>query len=337
MQERSTPRAVISLQARAGSVALRWGVRLAFVILGIVVVGSLVRKAGAGALFEILHRASPWLSLVVGLEVARVGTDALATYAAYGARARRVSIAALARAALVARAVSSLAPAGRTAAEATKAALLAPWAGTATATAAAATVQAVTLVSGGIISVPCAMAAYALSGRSPITILLALHAVVLVAMGTLLRVAMREKGLGKLVGRVSPRAGERVLAFQDRARDTRLLPPGPIAAMLLGRALQVAQYAILARAVGSMTSLSRALVAEGANMVSLAVGAFVPAQVGVSEGAFAWSADVLGATLPQAIAIALLWHTIEAVFVAVGALVPLLWRAPAPPDEPPQH
>lgn len=326
------------LERRPWGSALRWGVRLAFGALGIGVVVSLVRQVGAGALCLILRGAAPWLPLVVGLEAARVGTDALATYAAYGPAAGRLLPArVLARAALVARAVSSIAPAGRTAAEATKAALLAPWAGPTAATAAAATGQAVTLVSGGIVSVPCAAAAYVISGASPITMALVLHSALLVAAGTGIRVAMRAPWLGVLAGRWSGRAAARVEAFQARARETSLLPPMPIAVMLLGRALQVVQYAILARAVGAMTGVSRALVAEGASMVALAVGAFVPAQVGVSEGAFAWSADVLGATLPQAIAIALLGHALEAVFAAVGALVPLVWRAPRPPDERPEH
>ncbi|MRG96555.1 UPF0104 family protein [Polyangium spumosum] len=316
---------------------MRWGARLAFAALGIGVVASLVRQAGAGALVAILRGAAPWLPLVVALELLRVGTDALATYAAYGDRAKMLSVPALARASLVARAVSSIAPAGRAAAEATKAALLAPWAGPAAATAAGATVQAVTLVSGGIISVPCAAAAYALSGASAITLALVLHAALLVLAGTLLRVVMRASWFGALARRVSRRAGERVVVFQERARETRLLPPGPVAVMLVGRVIQVAQYAILARAVGAATGASRALVAQGANMVSLAVGAFVPAQVGVSEGAFAWSADVLGATVPQAVAIAMLCHALEAVFVAVGAIVPLAWSSPAAPGERPEH
>ncbi|MDI1450742.1 lysylphosphatidylglycerol synthase domain-containing protein [Polyangium sp. 6x1] len=326
------------LERTAAASALRWGVRLAFAALGIGVVASLVRQVGAGTLYLILRGAAPWLPLVVALEAARVGADALATYAAYGPTASKLlPVRVLARASLVARAVSSIAPAGRTAAEATKAALLAPWAGAAAATAAAATGQAMTLVSGGIVSVPCAAAAYVISGASPITMALVVHAALLVAVGTGIRVAMRAPWLGALAGRLSRRAGERLDAVKARACETSLLPPGPIAAMLLGRAIQVAQYAILARAVGAATGVSRALVAEGASMVALALGAFVPAQVGVSEGAFAWSADVIGATLPQALAIALLAHALEAFFVAVGAVVPLVWRAPAPPNERPEH
>ena len=326
------------LERTAALSALRWGVRFAFAALGIGIVVALVRQVGAETLCRILRDAAPWLPLVVVLEAARVGTDALATYAAYGpAAGKLLPLRVLARAALVARAVSSIAPAGRTATEATKAALLAPWAGSAAATAAAATGQAVTLVSGGILSVPCAAAAYVISGASPITMALVLHAALLVAAGTGIRVAMRAPWLGALAGRLSRRAGAHVQAMQAQARETSLLPPGPIAAMLLNRAIQVVQYAILARAVGAATGVSRALVAEGASMVALTVGAFVPAQVGVSEGAFAWSADVLGATVSQALAIALLGHALEAFFVAVGALVPLLWRAPALPDERPEH
>lgn len=320
--EKTARRMSKAAKARLGACA-RW----AFLVAGLVTIGVLVRDVGASTLAAILERAALCLPFVMALEVCRIGADALTTYTALGASARLVPLRMLGRAAFIARAVSSIAPAGRTAAEATKATLLAPFAGASLATSAAATGQSVTLVSVGIVSVPCAIAAWTLSGVSAVTLLLVAHAVLLVSTGVFLRVAMRSSVLGRLVFRVSRTAGASVSAFQAHARESRLLPPGPLFAALVGRTLQIAQYALLARAVGASPGFGRALVAEGANMVSLAVGALVPGQVGVSEGAFVWSADAIGATSAQAISIALLAHTLDLVFVPVGALVPFLVRA----------
>lgn len=322
------------IRARLDRRALVRALRPLFALFGVLALCLLVRDAGLATLSRILRMALPWLPLVTALEVVRVGADALSSLWSLGERARAVPGRILVRAQLLATAVSALAPAGRAAGEATKAALLAPWTGAPEAAAAATTVQAVALLAGGLISIPCALAAFALSGRSTMTLALSLHAVALLGIGAAMRMGMRAQVLRAYIDRRFRRAAPVTEAFQATARATRLFPPLPIAAMFGGRVLQVVQYAILARAVGVDLTMPRALVAQGANMVSLAVGALVPGQVGVSEGAFAFSADALGIALAPAISIALLAHVLQVVFVPVGVLLPLIWRVSPPSPSP---
>ena len=72
------------------------------------------------------------------------------------------------------------------------------------------------------------------------------------------------------------------------------------------------------------------LFAQGLNLVALAVGALVPGQLGVSDGAFALSAKTLGTTTAKAMSIALLAHAMQVLFVLVGSLLPLLWKTGCP-------
>src|SRR5262249_25449665 len=105
------------------------------------------------------------------------------------------------------------------------------------------------------------------------------------------------------------------------------LPTVPLLAVLFGRVLQILQYAIIARAVVANASVTNALVAQGLNLIALAVGALIPAQVGVSDGAFAMSSNALGTTVAQAISIAFLAHVVQIAFIAAGALAAVAWRA----------
>ena len=107
-----------------------------------------------------------------------------------------------------------------------------------------------------------------------------------------------------------------------------MLPARPILATLLGRVLQVVQYGILAVAVGIDTTAVKALVALGLSLVSEAVG--MPGQLGVSDGVFALSAKVFGTTTAKAMSIALLEHVIQVLFVLLGSLTPLVWKAQVP-------
>ncbi|MFP2933777.1 UPF0104 family protein, partial [Pyxidicoccus sp. 3LG] len=100
--------------------------RPVFALVGLGMLALLVRKAGPRELGSVLAEAAAWLPWVVLLELGRQCMDALATRFSYGTAAERVPLSVLARAQLIGTAVSSMAPAGRAAAEATKAALLAP-------------------------------------------------------------------------------------------------------------------------------------------------------------------------------------------------------------------
>lgn len=312
----------------------RWGpalLRIAFGAAGLGVLAVMVRRIGPSAILDVLGPAWRWLPVAAVLEAGRLLTETLATYYAYGVRARVIPRRMLVRAHLVAYAVSSVMPAGRAAGEATKVALLCRYAGIPAATAAAATNQAVTLIAGGLISVPCAAAAWQLTGPSVVTIALLVHAFVLCATGFGIRAAARSQGVGGKLSRALDRFAGDPSAFSRTSREVALLPRAPTAAMLLGRALQIAVFAVLAHAVGIDVSPARALYAQGINMISLAVGFLVPGQFGASDGAFALSADPLGTSVARAMSIALLAHVLQLAWVATGSLALLVWHTePAP-------
>jgi hypothetical protein len=305
--------------------------RPVFALAGVGMLALLVHKAGPRELGAVLADASAWLPWVVLLELGRQCMDALATRFAYGAGAERVPLSVLARAQLIGTAVSSMAPAGRAAAEATKAALLSPYMGGGTATAAAATSQSASLAAGGFISFPCALASYLLTGFSLFTVAMLVHGVLLVLLSAGVRACMRAKRPAAWLARRFRRWASHTEQFQASARCGALLPWRPSLAFLGSRLLQVGQYAVLTHAVGIDTSVVQALFSQGLYLCALAVGSLVPGQVGVSDGAFAMAAGVLDTTAARAMSVAMLGHVVQLLFVLAGVLTPLVWRTHARP------
>jgi hypothetical protein len=308
----------------------KWGplvARVAFGALGLLVLAVLVARAGPQALADALRPAWRFMPFALVLESMRIAAETLATYYTYGSRAHLLPKWMLVRAHIVAYGVGSIMPAGRSASEAAKVAMLGAYVGIPTATAVAVTNQAVTLLAGGLVSLPCAIAAWHLTGFSTVTVLLIGHTVLLVALGLLIRVVSRSHAVGTRLGRYAARFARNVAAFHDASCDVALLPSVPLAFMLVARGLQVAVYGVLAQAVGIDLSLPRVLYAQGINMIALAVGVLVPGQVGASDGAFAMSAEPLGTSMASAMSIALLAHVLQIVWIGVGSLVLLLWRS----------
>ncbi len=311
----------------------RWllvGLRPVFALVGVGTLALLIHRAGARELGAVLSSAAPWLPGVVLLELGRQCMDGLATRRSYGPDAGRVPWRVLARAQLIGTAVSSMAPAGRAAAEATKAALLSPYMGGGPAMAAAATSQSASLAAGGFISFPCALASYLLTGMSLFTVLMLAHGALLVLLSLGVRACMRAKRPGAWLACRFSRWALHAEQFQASARCGALLPWAPMRAFLCSRLFQVAQYGVLTHAVGIDTSLVQAFFSQGLYLCALAVGSFVPGQVGVSDGAFALAAGALDTTAARAMSVALLGHLVQLLFVVVGALIPLVWRLPAP-------
>ncbi|HSP80283.1 MAG TPA: lysylphosphatidylglycerol synthase transmembrane domain-containing protein [Myxococcaceae bacterium] len=305
--------------------------RTTFALAGVGLLALLVRDVGPEELLAVLKEAAPWLPLVVALELARLATEALGTWLALGKRASAVPLGTLARAQLISTAVASLAPAGRATGEVAKAALFSRYTGEATAMAAAATAQAASLVATGLVSVPCAVAAYLMTGASGLTLALGAHAVLLVLLGTGMRAGMRARRLGAWLRRHSRRFAPHAERFQESARSTGLLPPRPIVALVVGRGVQVVQYATLAVAVGIDTTVVEALFAQGLNLVALAVGSLVPGQLGVSDGVFTLAAEAFGTTPAKAMSIALVAHVLQVLFVLVGVFTPMVWKQRSEP------
>ncbi len=302
--------------------------RVAFFVAGLTVLTLLVRSAGASALAAAMRSALPWLPVLLALDALRVGCDTLATYFAYGALGPKVPRGPLLRAHVIANAVTMLAPAGRTAAEATKAALLARWVGWPGATAAATLMQSLALVAGALITVPCALSAFILTGGSVLTYAIAGQGVGVLVLGLGLRVASRNQRIGRAFAKRSRKLETAADEFQKTTREGVLVPKKPLLALATGRACQIAQYAVLATAVGGLVTPTRVLLAQGVNMVGLAVGVLVPGQVGATDGAFAFSSEALAMTQAQALAVAMLVHVLQVIGIVVGTLTPLVWRLP---------
>ena len=302
-------------------------VRAGFGVAGVVVLVLLVRSAGKDALLEALTPTLPWLPALLVLDFMRILADAHATHLAYGDRRSAIPLARLLRAQLVANAVTYLAPAGRAAAEATKAAMLARFTSWPEATAAAALMQALALYGGAVISVPCVVAAaWILGPGHELTLLIGAQAIGVMGTGLAVRFAARSRGITDFLGRRFRRVESAAQDFHRTSLGSSVVPLRPLVSVSVGRAMQVAQYAILAHAVGVDVTLGRALLAQGVNMVALAVGVLVPGQLGATDGAFALAADALSTTMPRALAIALVAHVLQVIWIVVGSLTPTVWR-----------
>jgi hypothetical protein len=310
--------------------SLRRGLLVRFGVgfVGIGAVAVIVRQIGIDPLRAVLVPAAASLPLLLLVDVARIGADAVGTRLALGDRARSVPFRIFLRTQIIGNAVASIAPSGRAACEATKAALLTRWVGGPTATANATLLQSLSLVAGAAISIPCIWAALHLSGLSTLTGLIFAQAVLAAALGLGIRLATRAQKLGGFLERRFRRFAEQARQFRASARDAPLFPVAPFAAVALGRALQIVQFWLLVRAVGISASIEHALLAQGVNMVAIAAGSFVPGQLGASDGAFALSAEALGCSVASAVAIALLAHVLQVIWLGVGALVPLVWKLP---------
>jgi hypothetical protein len=137
----------------------------------------------------------------------------------------------------------------------------------------------------------------------------------------------RRGTLGALVGRHLPG-----LQGFGRDLDAHLgeagFPSGSLGWELLSRAAQVTQNGILVAAVGGAVGLAPALCAEGIHLVGATVGDLIPQQLGATDVNFNLSASALGLSPGDAVAIALLAHLSQLIWVAVGALVPVVWPRP---------
>lgn len=300
--------------------------RIAIAVAGLLALAWTIRDAGAERIAEVLPRAAPWIPLAILLEALRVGADALATRFVLAERGRTIPFRVLYLAQLAAQGVMGVSPAGRSASEVVKATLLSSWISPQAAAAMGYTNQANVLISSGafsllclggvIVSAPDPMLAYATGA----------HFAVLSASGIGMRFLSTSPRTERLLARRWPKMGERLRLFHEASRDTSLVAPLPLLAMLFGRALQTLQFAVLAHAVGIEVTVAGAMAVQAVNLVAAATGVFVPSQVGTAELVFRLSADALRTTPAIAVSLALVARVPQLTFIAVGLIVLLLWR-----------
>jgi hypothetical protein len=174
------------------------------------------------------------------------------------------------------------------------------------------------------------------SSDRTLVVALLIHSVVLVGSGVGMRVLSRSERIERFVKRRIPKWEGALVRFHAHSRGAALVSPGPVAAMLLGRALQTLQFAVLAHAVGLRVDPIVALAVQGTNLVAAAVGVLVPGQIGSSEGVFMLAANALGTTPARATSVALLAHACAISWAAAGLLLLFAWRSRStPPSEAP--
>jgi hypothetical protein len=293
----------------------------AHVALGLVGLGAalaMLRHTDLGA----LRTFGPWAAFAVAVEGVRVLAESLATRSLHGPEVR-VPWWTLLRAHLVGYALAMTMPAGRTVAEASKAVLLAPWTGTARSVGVAATNQALVMLSTGLVSLPCAIAAWAYGHRA-LAATVAVQGVTLVGLGGGMLAMVRSRTIAAWAGRRIPRLAAMAAGASESARV-----PGvgrALGCFVVHRSVQALQLGVLLRTLG-LGGVVRALALTGASIVGTSVGVAVPGQLGAIGGAMALAAPGLGVAAAQALAMALVIHAAQFTWVALGFAVWTFTRA----------
>jgi uncharacterized membrane protein YbhN (UPF0104 family) len=295
-----------------------------FALVGAAAIALLVRSVGVAALVAALRASARWLPLLFALEAGRAALEAFATWSLSARVRARVRLPELARAHLIAYAVSMVMPAGRAAGEATKAALLSRRVGAPEAAAVAAGNQSAALLGGALAAVPCAVAAAVLAPGSPLTWALAVFAAGSSALTAAFQLALRRGALGGSLLRRITGTEEAPAAFREALARMPAVPLGATLAAVGSRALFAVELAVLLHAAGG--SALRAPLALGVSLVGGALGDLVPGQLGASDGAFALAAPLLGITRADGVALAMTLHLLQIGWAVLGGSLPLWWK-----------
>jgi len=307
----------------------RWRRILSWVLLvgGFSLLGYLVYEAGPARVWGALVDAGPYLPLILLADLGWFFGEVVAHRVLLEDDAPKMPLGALVRANLAAFAFVVLAPLGKTGAEIARAVAVARHVGGPRAVAAAANVQSASLLGNAIVSVPCALAVFAILGVSSILGWLVVgNAVITLSIGTFTLVLARR-------GRLGARLAERFDALSVSGPETdvalhvrRATFAKAVAATAAARVSQTVQYGVLLVAVGGTLTVSSALATQGVHLVGAGLGDFVPGQVGVVEGAYRMFASALDLAPARALSIGLLARTSSLVLAASSLLALLLWR-----------
>jgi uncharacterized membrane protein YbhN (UPF0104 family) len=301
--------------------------RVTLALVGLGAIAVLVLHSHPEQVWNAIVRARWALLWVVLLEGVSVAGSVAALGAMYRDAGAQIPLPLLVRTGLIGYAVAGLVPAGRAASEATRAALLSGHAGQGRAAAAALRLQGVALLANSVLSFTSALGTLALVGPGLLALLIAANGLLSVTLGGGALILERRGRLGVMVGRWLP--GLRSFGRElDEHLGEAPFPGKSLGFELLSRAAQVAQNGILVAAVGGAIGLAPALCAEGIHLLGATVGDLIPQQLGATDANFTLSASALGLPPGDAMAIALLAHLSQLVWVAAGALVPLLWPPP---------
>ncbi|MBK7862427.1 MAG: flippase-like domain-containing protein [Archangiaceae bacterium] len=308
--------------------------RVLAVLLGMGVVALLVRQSGPALVWAAVTKAPVFFSVVFLLEFLLSSAESWAVVLLYGEKRRQIPLRELIRVSLFTYSLISILPFGRAAGEASRATMFARYVGVPTAAAAGLRAQALSLLGNTFISVPCGIAVYLLMGPSLLFAGIALHFVLTLLLGAGILLATRHGKMAERLGKLF-RRGEGWGAGVDDELAKEQSVSAPMFWICLARVIRIGQRVALLAAVGAPATLFTALGADGINLVASMIGDVIPSQVGVTEAGYAMAAEGLQLTSSEGIAMALLVHVAQILWVGIGFFSPLLAArtVPAPAGE----
>jgi hypothetical protein len=309
------------------SETIKAGARWVLLAAGIGFIAYLVEKAGPKKVLDALVAAGPYIPLIILFEAVILATDTAAFAAILGPERRKaISGKGWIRSSCVSFICLALLPAGRTASEVARAAVVAQYTGAFRSAAAGAELQAAALIADGLISGAVAIGVLAMVGtQGELAWMLGGNFLLAGTLGVLLFLLLHHRGFAAWVKRRFPRIAK---SAGDEVTTPRFYGVLPSAWSFFGRWLQVAQYGVAVLAVGGALSLRGAFVGHGIHMVGATVGAAVPNQVGVVDGAYVAFAGVLGfpGAPAKALGVALVLRASQLLFAVACMIAATLTR-----------
>jgi hypothetical protein len=297
--------------------------RVLAVLLGMGVVAMLVHQSGPALVWAAITKAPAFFLAVFALEFALAGAESWAVVLLYGEPRHKIPPREVWRVSLFVYSLISILPFGRAAGEASRATMFARYVGVPTAAAAALRAQALSLLGNTFISVPCGIAVYLLMGPSLLLAGIGAHFLLTGLLGGGILLATRHGKMASRVGKLF-RRDEGWGTEVDDELAKRHSVTAPMVWICLARLIRIVQRVALLAAVGAPATLFAAFGADAINLVASMIGDVIPSQVGVTEAGYAMAAKGLSLTESEGIAMALLVHVAQILWVGIGFLSPLL-------------
>jgi hypothetical protein len=312
----------VSQQRQSIKAAARWVLLAA----GIVFIAYLVHKAGAHAVLEALTAAGPFIPLIIAFEAVILATDSAAFASILGPETRKnISVKGWIRSSCISFVCLALLPAGRTTSEVARATVVAQYTGALRSATAGAELQAAALIADGLISGAVGLGVFVLVGsQGKLAWMLGGNFFLAGTLGVLMFLLLHHRGFAAWVKQRFPSLAK----ASGEITTPRYFGILPSAWSFFGRWLQVAQYGVAVLAVGGTLSARGAFVGHGIHMVGATLGAAVPNQAGVVDGAYVAFADVLGfpGAPAKALSVALVLRASQLLFAGVCMVVATLTR-----------
>ena len=305
--------------------------RLVAAAAGFLCLAVLIVHSDPRSVWNAVLHAPLMFPVVVALQALVVGFESYALLLLYGPRRHQIPMREVFRSSMFSFAVVVVFPFGRAVGEAARAAMLSRYVGSPLAAAAAAQIQAVTLLGNALISIPCAVAAYQIVGTGWLFWAVLGHFAVSALLATGVIVAGRYAGLVKKFGRFFPGGEEWGSKVDAHLKGDQRQIAVPLLFVLLSRLVDTLQRMVLLVAVGGTFGLLQGFASEGINLVAASAGDAIPGQVGIIEMGYSLAAQVLNLSRSNAVAMGLLFHLAVLVWVGLGFFAAL---AMAPADEP---